>query len=52
MPYHDADQIEYNSDNGRARRAQNYSIHKPVERDRAIQRLIVLLQMNLTSVRR
>ena len=44
MPYHDADQIEYNSDND-VRDAPNYSIHKPVERDRAIQRLIVLLQM-------
>ncbi len=43
-PYHDADQIDYNTNND-LREAANYSILKPSDRDRAIQRLIVLMQM-------
>ena len=42
--YHDAEQIDYNTNND-IREAANYSIRKPTDRDRAIQRLIVLLQM-------
>ena len=42
--YHDADNVEYNSNND-LREAPGYLIRKPDERDRAIQRLIVLEQM-------
>ena len=42
--YHDADQIEYNSNND-VREASEYSIKEPDERDRAIQHLVVLMQM-------
>ena len=42
--YHDAEQVDYNS-NDDLRESPGYLIRKPNDRDRAIQRLIVLEQM-------
>ena len=45
--YHDPDQVDYNS-NDDLRKSPAYIIRRPDERERAIQRLVVLMQM--TSV--
>ena len=47
IEYHDPDQVDYNS-NDDLRKSPNYTIRQPDERERAIQRLVVLMQM--TSV--
>ena len=43
-PYSDPDQVDYNQDND-LRESPGYLIRKPNERERAIQRLVVLAQM-------
>ena len=46
MPYHDdPSQVEYNSNNA-VHNAPNYLIRKPNDRDRSIQRMVVLMQMS------